>query len=600
MLNVIRTKDGRYVRIRPFFGAELKKTKKPYRKVMRNLNALIKLIDKLPNSFDLLAKINEHKTLIYRANRNRTTTKEFGALLDEITQSETEIRRILDAYTASLGFEEVAHINSLWADVVAEWAEYIRVRAEAIREGLNVLQEAYKRALEENGIPCADVPGLEFKSADELDEETNPNADSPKAPYIWTGYFPLERKATLRHVLKYMSRKPIQDIALYCYAHGDYPKPPMNNHNDSPNSNGRPGIPGNGESDLGNKLHSNEPDKDWLDWLDQLINYKNQRCALGLARENYVLLDTLERFEKFIDKVMALKNKFEKLTAEHSELKEKLAPIAEKIAEIEKYVTELENKIVDDEKNAKTHLLSYADFLQTLLENVEQFKAFEAEELKEKQNRLAELNKQKAEIEAIRFECESIKREITQLEDWINSGIEREGDRERLAELQKKRAELEQKLAELSPVEEKIKAEMNELLKTLDIARQTVEFQEEARKAQTTIEEIKAEIKEDVDYCPVCGHRTAKPRYLTNDQLTEKVGKGLVLYYVDPETRRARLCVSSKAPNAREVVSYFSLNSYTARAMLELEKTRYADRIVSEWFVSEFSRLGGDKRANSG
>jgi len=212
--------------------------------------------------------------------------------------------------------------------------------------------------------------------------------------------------------------------------------------------------------------------------------------------------------------------------------------------------------------------------------------------LKKSKNRLAELNKQKAEIEAVRFECESIKREIVQLEDWINSGIEREGDRERLAELQKKRVELEQKLTELAPIEQKMVEEMHEIVKALDIVKQIVEFQEEARKAKENIEEIGVELKEDKHYCPVCGCRTAKPRYLTNDQLAERVEKGFVLYYADPETRGARLCVSSKAPNAREVVSYFALSSYTARAMLSLEKTRYADRIVSDWIVSELRSLG--------
>jgi hypothetical protein len=568
MLNVIKTEDGRYIRVRPFFGAKLEKTEKPYKKVMYCLNRLIKLMDKLPNSFELLAKLKEHKALIYRANRCRTANKEFNALSDEINRSETAIREIIDAYRASLSFDEnmsfcneIMQLEKLWMDVVAEWAEYIRVRAEAIREGLNVLQEAYKRALEENGIPVTDIPRFEYKTSDELDEETNPSADSPKAPYVWSSYFKLDRRATLRHVLKYMSRRPIQDLALYCYEYGDYPNVP-------------------------------------LSWLDQLINYKNQRCALGLARENYALLNVLERFGKFSDEFFALKNKFEKLMTEHPELNEKLTPFAEKIAEIEKYVLEAEEKTAEDNKSVEANLIAYTDLIGTLLEDVGKFRVFEAEELKEKQNQLAELNKQKAEIEAVRLECESVKHEIAQLEDWIKSGIERDGDRERLAELQKKATELEQKLSELAPDEQKITQEMQEILKTLDVAKQTAELFEEINKARENVEEIGRELKEDKHYCPLCGRRTEKPRFLTTDMLTEKVEKGLVLYYVDPETRRARLCVSSKAPNAREVVSFFAVKSYTARAMLEVEKTRYADRIVSEWFVSEFSRSGGDKRGN--
>jgi uncharacterized coiled-coil DUF342 family protein len=407
--------------------------------------------------------------------------------------------------------------------------------------------------LEENGIPVADIPRFEYKSTDELDEETNPSADSPKAPYVWSSYFKLDRRATLRHVLKYMSRRPIQDIALYCYEYGDYPNVS-------------------------------------LSWLDQLINYKNQRCALGLARENYALLNVLERFGKFSDEFFALKNKFEKLITEHPELNEKLTPFAEKIAEIEKYVLEAEEKTAEDNKSVEANLIAYTDLIGTLLEDVGKFRVFEAEELKEKQNRLAELNKQKAEIDAIRFECESVKHEIAQLEDWIKSGIERDGDRERLAELQKKATELEQKLSELAPNEQKITQEMQEILKTLDVAKQTAELFEEINKARENVEEIGRELKEDKHYCPLCGRRTEKPRFLTTDMLTEKVEKGLVLYYIDPETRRARLCVSSKAPNAREVVSFFAVKSYTARAMLELEKSRYVDKVVSDWIVSEFSR----------
>jgi hypothetical protein len=569
MLNVIETKDGRYIRVRPFFGAKLEKTKEPYKRVTRSLNKLIKLMDKLPNSLNLLAKLKAHKSLIFRADRSKSVTKEFNAILDEINRSETAIREAIDAYRASLSFDEnmsfsneIIQLEKLWTDVVAEWAEYIRVRAEAIREGLNVLQEAYKRALQENGIPVADVPKFEFKASEEMDEETNPTADSPKAPYIWSGYFKLDRRATLRHVLKYMSRRPIQDLALYCYEYGDYPNVP-------------------------------------LSWLDQLINYKNQRCALGLAREDYALLDVLEQFGKFSDEFLALKNKFEKLMTEHPELNEKLIPLGEKMAEIEKYVLEAEEKTAEDNKSVEANLIAYTDLIGTLLESIEKFRVFEAEELKEKQNRLAELNKQKAEIDAIRFECENIKREIEQLEDWIKSGIEREGDREQLAELQKKRDELEQKLTELALNEQKIAQEMQEILKTLDVAKQTAELFEEISKARENVEEIGKELKEDKHYCPLCGRRTEKPRFLTTDMLTEKVEKGLVLYYVDPETRRARLCVSSKAPNAREVVSYFAIKSYTARAMLELEKSRYVDKVVSEWFVSEFSRSRGEKNADS-
>ena len=390
-----------------------------------------------------------------------------------------------------------------------------------------------------------------------MDEETNPNADSPKAPYVWTGYFPLERKATLRHVLKYMSRRPVQDIALYCYRENDKPKLPY-------------------------------------DWLDQLINYKNQRCALGLARENDDLQHAVEELNKFSKQFQELEKKFEQITAGHPELAEKLAPVAESLADAKKCVKELKAMVEKGKPPAQEVLFTYTETIKFVLEKIREAKVFENEELKEKQARLAELNKQKAEIEAIRFECESIKHEIAQLQDWINSGIEREGDRERLAELQKKCTELEQKLTELAPTEQKVAQEMHEIMKMLDIAKQIVEFQEEASKAQMAVERIEDELKEDKHYCPVCGRRTAKPTYLTTDMLAGKVEKGLVLYYVDPETRRARLCVSSKAPNAREVVSYFGLNSYTARAMLSLEKTRYADRIVSEWFVSEL-RSSGEK-----
>jgi DNA repair exonuclease SbcCD ATPase subunit len=554
MLNVIKTQDGRYIRVRPFFGANLEKTKKPYKKVMYCLNRLIKLMEKLPNSFELLAKLKEHKALIYRANRCRTATKEFNALSDEINRSETAIRRIIDAYIAGFSFEEkirfaneIALLKDFWTDVVAEWAEYVRVRAEAIREGLNVLQEAYKRALEENGIPVADIPKFEFKASEELDEETNPNADSPKKPYVWANYFKLDRRATLRHVLKYMSRRPVQDIALYCYKHGDAPKLPY-------------------------------------DWLNQLINYKNQRIALGLARENYALMHTAEEVKKLSKQFNELEEKFNQITAQHPEFAEQLAQIAEPLADAKKCVEEL-GKMLEKGKPPAQETFTYIETAKFALEKIQQTNVFNAEELKEKQKQLAELNKQKAEIETIRFECESVKREIEQLEDWIKSGIEREGDRERLAELQKKRDELEQKLTELSPTEQKIAQEMHEILKTLDVAKQTAEFQEEAHKAQTAIEQIENELKEDRHYCPVCGRITAKPKYLTTDMLAEKVEKGLVLYYIDPETRRARLCVSSKAPNAREVVSYFAIKSYTARAMLELEKTRYADKVVYSWFV---------------
>jgi hypothetical protein len=567
-LNVIKTKDGRYVRVRPFFSAKLDKTEKPYKKVMRNLNRLIKLMDKLPNSFELLAKLKEHKALIYHANRNRTTKKEFNAISSEINQSETVIRQAIDAYIASFAFEEkiqfaveIAQLNDLWSNVVAEWAEYIRVRAEAIREGLNVLQQAYKRALEENGIPCADIPSPEFKSPDELDEETNPRADSPKAPYIWTGYFPLEHKATLRHVLKYMSRRPIQDIALYCYRVNDKPKLPY-------------------------------------DWIDQLINYKNQRCALGLARENYILQHTIEELNKFSKQFLELEKKFEQITAEHPEFAEKLAPAAESLANAKKCVEELGKMLEKGKPPTQETFFTYIETVKFALEKIQEAKVFEAEELKEKQNRLAELNKQKAEIEAIRFECAQAKQEIAKIEDWINAGVAREEDKTRLEELKKKVSELEQKLTELAPTEQKIAQEMHEIMKVLDTAKQTAEFFEEISKARENIEQIEDELKEDKHYCPVCGCKTAKPRYLTNDQLAEKVEKGLVMYYVDPETRRARLCVSSKAPNAREVVSYFAVRSYTARAMLELEKSRYVDKVVSDWIVSEFSRSRGEKYAD--
>jgi hypothetical protein len=558
MLNVIKTEDGRYIRVRPFFGAKLEKTGKPYKKVMYCLNRLIKLMDKLPNSFELLAKLKEHKALIYRANRCRTAAKEFNALLDEITRSETAIRRAIDVYLASFTFEEkirfaneIALLQDFWTDVVAEWAEYIRVRAEAIREGLSVLQEAYKRALEENGIPVADIPN-------ELDEETNPGADSPKAPYVWSSYFKLDRRATLHHVLKYMSRRPVQDIALYCYRHGDRPKLPY-------------------------------------DWLDQLVNYKNQRSALGLARENYVFLHIVEELTKFSKQFLELEEKFKRITAEHPEFAERLNPIAELLADAKKCIEELGKMLEKGKPPAQESLFTYIETVKFALEKIQQTSVFDAEELKEKQKQLAELNKQKAEIEAVRLECESVKYEIAQLEDWINSGIEREGDRERLTELQKKRDELEQKLTELAPTEQKIAREMQEILKTLDVVKQTVEFREEISGARGNVEQIENELKEDTHYCPLCGRVTAKPSYLTVDMLAEKVEKGLVLYYVDPETRRARLCVSSKAPNAREVVSFFAVKSYTARAMLELEKSRYADKIVSEWFVSEFSRSGGDE-----
>jgi DNA repair exonuclease SbcCD ATPase subunit len=469
------------------------------------------------------------------------------------------------AYLVSFTFEEkirfaneIALLKDFWTDVVAEWAEYIRVRAEAIREGLNVLQEAYRRALEENGIPVADIPRFEYKSTDELDEETNPSADSPKAPYVWSSYFKLDRRATLRHVLKYMSRRPIQDIALYCYRHGDKPKLPY-------------------------------------DWLDQLINYRNQRSALGLARENYVFLHTVEEVKKFSEQFNKLEEKFNEITAQHPEFAERLAQIAEPFADAKKCIEELGKMLEKGKPPAQETFFTYIETVKFALEKIQQTNVFDAEELKEKQKQLAELNKQKAEIEAVRLECESVKHEIAQLEDWINSGIEREGDRERLVELQKKRNELEQKLTELAPTEQKIAQEMQEILKTLDVAKQTVEFQEEISKARENVEQIENELKEDKHYCPLCGRVTAKPTYLTTDRLAEKVEKGLVLYYVDPETRRARLCVSSKAPNAREVVSFFAVKSYTARAMLELEKSRYVDKVVSEWFVSEFSRSRGDK-----
>jgi hypothetical protein len=568
MLNVIKTRDGRHIRVRPFFGAKLEKTKTPYKKVMYCLNRLIKLMDVLPNSFELLVKLKEHKALIYRANRNRTTTKEFNVLLDEITHSETTIRQMIVTYIAGFSFEEkirfaneIALLKDFWTDVVAEWAEYIRVRAESIREGLNVLQKAYRRALEENGIPVADIPKFEYKANEELDEETNPNTDLPKKPYVWFGYFKLERRATLRHVLKYMSRRPVQDIALYCYKHRDKPKLPY-------------------------------------DWLDQLINYTNQRIALGLARENYVLMHTAEEVKKLSEQFNKLEEKINQIITQHPEFAGHLVRIAEPFADAKKCIEELGKMLERGKPPTQETLFTYIETVKFTLEKIQETNVFNAEELKEKQNRLAELNKQKAEIEAIRFECESVKREITQLEDWINSGVEKEGDRERLAELQKKRDELEQKLAELAPTEQKIAQEMHEILKTLDVVKQTVEIQEEARVTQTTIEQIESELKEDKYYCPLCGRVTAKPRYLTTDMLAGKVEQGLVLYYIDPETRRARLCVSSKAQNAREVVSYFAIRSYTARAMLELEKSRYVDKVVSDWVVSEFSRLGGGKYAD--
>jgi hypothetical protein len=569
MLNVIKTEDGRYIRVRPFFGANLEKTKEPYKKVMHCLSRVIKLVDKLPGSFELLAKLKEHKALIYRANRNRTTTREFNVILDEIDRSETAVRRTIDAYIASLSSEEkirfaneIALLKDFWSDVIAEWAEYIRVRAKAIREGLNVLQEAYKRALEENGIPIADVPKFEFKATEELDEETNPNADSPKKPYVWVSYFKLDRRATLRHVLKYMSRRPVQDIALYCYKHGDAPKLPY-------------------------------------DWLDQLISYRNQRSALGLARENYALLHTIEGVKKFSEQFNKLEEKINQITAQHPEFAERLAQIVEPLADAKKCVEELGKMLEKGKPLAQETFLTYIETVKFALEKIQQTNVFDAEELKEKQSRFAELNKQKAEIEAVRFECAQAKQEIAKIEDWINAGVAREEDKTQLEELKKKVSELEQKLTELAPTEQKISEEMRGILKTLDVAKQTVEFQEDVHEARTAIEQIENELKEDKHYCPLCGRVTAKPTYLTTDMLAGKVEKGLVLYYIDPETRRARLCVSSKAPNAREVVSFFAVKSYTARAMLELEKTRYVDKVVSEWFVSEFSRSKGDKHAGS-
>jgi hypothetical protein len=568
LLNVIKTEDGRYIRVRPFFISRLEKTKKPYKKAMQSLNKLIKLMENLPSSFDLLAKIREHKALIYRANRKKTAIKEFRTISTEIDHSETAVRQIIDAYIASLPFEErmklageLAQLNDLWADVVAEWAECLRFRNEAIQEGLKPLREAYRRAMEDIGIAIADLDA-EVKYPEELDEEVNKGADMPKSPYVWTGYFPIENRSSVYHVLKYMSRRPLQDLALYCLEHGDYPKLPMA-------------------------------------WLEQLIEFTNQRSALGLARENYTLIDVQERVNKFSAQFSALEAKFKALSSAHPELNDKLAPLANKIADLSRYISELNEVIANDKKNIKMALTNYIDLFKVLFEDIKQLQPFSAEELKEKQNRLAELSKQKVEIETIRFECERVKLEIAQLEDWINLGIEREGDRERLAELQKKRAELEQKLTELTPIEEKIKAEMSELMKTFDAVKQFSEIQEEAVNASESIQTVAEELSEEKDQCPICGRRASKPTYLTTDQLAEKVEKGLVLQYDDPETRKARLCVSSKAPNAREVVSFFAVKSYTARAMLELEKTRYADRIVSEWFVSEFSRSRGDKRGNT-